>query len=75
MIKVTFELDQEDPDHKDALTTFTNWGDFYYPVWELKHNMHSKFKHKQWNDDQWKAYEEIRDWLNEEFERAMNHVD
>lgn len=75
MIKVTFELDQEDPDNKDAITTFTNWSHFYYPVWEMRHNMNRSFKHREWNEEQWKVYEEVREWLNQQFERALELVD
>lgn len=75
MKKVTFELDLDEIEDKDALTTFTNWGDFFYSVWELKHNMHNKFKHKDWNDGQWRAYNEIKEWMEDEFEKPFKLID
>lgn len=75
MAEITITLDPNEPDDRDAITTIVNWYDFYYPIWELSHNFNRTFKHKDWNEDQWKAFKEVEGWLMVNFEKPIKLIE
>jgi hypothetical protein len=74
-MKVTIELDLDDPEHKQAVDVFLNWSDIYIALFELGHNFSKNFKHRDWTEEQWTVFNEVKDWLMETFEKPLQIVE
>lgn len=74
-MKITIEIEETNARAAQKLALIMNSQEFYDAVWELNANMHNKFKHKEWSDDQWLAYYDVREWLlRDVFSRCIDII-
>lgn len=74
-MKVTIELDLDDPEHKQALEVLLNWTGIYISLFELNHNFNKAFKHKEYTEEQWAVFNEVNDWLMENFKKPLQIIE
>lgn len=71
-MKITIELDLENPGHTDAINIIMVWKEIHSALFEFEFNFKNRFKHKDWTDEQWEVYNELYDWLIDNFKEATN---